>query len=288
MEIKRASIHEMDHERFIEEYWKPGIPLVFTDASQVWEANGIYSPDWFRGKYGDRRTEVDGTEYTMAEILDLIEGKDTSRPVPYPCKYHITTQLPEVLPMLKPLSLNYAKPNWLESGWFSRGQWGGAVELFIGGPGGKFPYIHLDYYHLSAWINQLHGHKEFTVWPRGQEKYLYPDPKDPWKSLINDHENPDYGRFPLYRNATPIRFTVGPGETLFIPFGIWHTAKSLEPTMSVAFDLLNGRNFPLFLKDVWWFRRHNKLKAMAHTGYAALAGAACKLGDVMGVQRPRA
>lgn len=283
MEIKRASIHEMDHDRFIKEHWEPGIPLVFTDASSVWEANGTFSPDWFRARYGDRRTFVNGTEYTMNEILDLVEGKDISRPVPYPCKYHVETQLPEVLPMLKPLGLNYATPNWLESPWFTRGNWGGAIELFIGGPGGRFPYIHLDYYHLSAWINQLYGRKEFTVWPRGQEKYLYPDPNDPWKSLVTDHDDPDYDKFPLYRNATPIRFTIGPGETLFIPFGIWHTAKSLEPTMSVAFDLLNGRNFPLFLKDVWWFRRNNKLKAMAHFGYAMMAGAACKVGDLMGV-----
>ena len=89
MEIKRASIQEMSPKQFTEEHWKPGIPLVFTDASQVWEANGTFTPDWFRKNYGGRRTVVEDTEYTMNEILDLVEGKDTSRPVPYPCKYHI-------------------------------------------------------------------------------------------------------------------------------------------------------------------------------------------------------
>ncbi len=285
MEIRRASIHELTYKQFIDEHWIPGVPLVFTDASKVWKAKGTFSPDWFRKNYGSRRTEVDGTEYTMNEIMDLVEGKDNTRPVPYPCKFHVPTQLPEVMPMLKPLSLNYATPNWLESGWFERGQWGGAVELFIGGPGGKFPYIHLDYYHLSAWINQLYGRKQFTVWPRGQEKFLYADPNDPWKSLLPDHENPDFERFPLYRNATPITFTVGAGETLFIPFGIWHTAKSLEPTISIAFDLLNSHNFPQFIKDVWWFRRNNKAKALAHCSYALMAGTACKLGDWVGVKR---
>ena len=48
MEIKRASIQEMSPKQFTEEHWKPGIPLVFTDASQVWEANGTFTPDWFR------------------------------------------------------------------------------------------------------------------------------------------------------------------------------------------------------------------------------------------------
>ncbi|MFT3884444.1 MAG: cupin-like domain-containing protein [Flavobacteriales bacterium] len=285
MEIKKVDAKDISYEQFIEEHWKPGVPLVFKNATKVWSANGTFTPDWFRANYGDRRTIVNEKEYTMREIMDLVEGKDTTRPVPYPCKYHIPTQLPELLPMLTPMHIGFARPNWLESPWFARGNWGGAMELFIGGPGGKFPYIHLDYYHLSAWINQLYGNKEFTVWPRGQEKFLYPDPKDPWRSVIPDFEDPDYDRFPLYRQATPIKFVVGAGETLFIPFGIWHTAKSLEPTISVAFDLLNGHNFPLFLKDVWGFRRDNKLKAVAHASYAMLAGTMCRMGDLLGVQR---
>lgn len=55
--------------------------------------------------------------------------------------------------------------------------------------------------------------------------------------------------------------------------------------MTIAFDLLNGHNFPIFLKDVWWFRRDNKLKALAHSGCAALAGAASKLWDMDRVRR---
>jgi len=146
--------------------------------------------------------------------------------------------------------------------------------------------VHLDYYHLSAWINQLYGHKQFTVWPRGQEELLYPDPNDKWKSIIPDIENVDLAKFPKYKDATPITFVVGPGETLFIPFGIWHTAKSLEPTISVAFDLLNDQNFPLFLRDVWDFKkRESTLKAVAATGYAAVGGALCRMGDAFGVER---
>ncbi len=286
MEVRKVDASEITHEEFIEKHWKPGIPLVLKNATKVWGAYNTFTPDWFRKNYGDRKTEVNDVTYTMTEILDLVEGKDTSRPVPYPCKFHIPTTLPEVLPMVMPVNLGYAKPNWLESSWFKRGYWGSALELFIGGTGGKFPYAHVDYYHLSAWVNQLYGHKEFTVWPRGQDEYMYPKPGDPWISEIPDLENVDLTKFPKYRNATPIRFVVGPGETLFIPFGIWHTAKSLEPTISVAFDLLNDHNFPLFLKDVWSFKkRHSTLKAVAATGYAAVGGALCRMGDMLGVQR---
>jgi histone arginine demethylase JMJD6 len=286
MDVRRVSVGEISYEEFHEEHWRKGVPLVFTDASKVWDANGRFTPEFFRTNYGDRRTVVDGTEYTMNEVFDLVEGRDTSRPVPYPCKYHIPTQLPEVQHMLAPLNMGYARPNWLESAWFKRGYWGSALELFIGGPGGKFPYVHIDYYHLSAWINQLYGHKQFTVWPRGQDACMYPVPGDPWRCSIPDIENVDLAKFPEYAKATPITFVVGPGETLYIPVGIWHTAKSLEPTISVAFDLLNAQNFAPFLKDVWGFKRRQGLgKAIAATGYAAVGGALCRVGDMFGVQR---
>ncbi|MCB0769820.1 MAG: cupin-like domain-containing protein [Flavobacteriales bacterium] len=286
MEVKKVDAADITHEQFYEEHWKAGVPLVFKNATKLWGAYNTFSPDWFRANYGDRLTEVEGKSYTMNEIMDLVEGKDTSRPVPYPCKYHIPSQLPELVSMVKPLNLGFAKPNWLESSWFKRGYWGSALEIFIGGPGGKFPYVPKDYYHLSAWINQLYGHKQFTVWPMGQEEYLYPEEGNEWKSAIPDIENVDLSIYPLYANATPITFVVGPGETLFIPFGMWHTAKSLEPTISVAFDLLNERNFPKFVKDVWGFKsRESKLKGVVATGYAAVGGMVCRIGDAMGVER---
>lgn len=287
MQVKKVEASEFSYERFYKEHWLPRVPLVFKNATKPWGAYSVFSPDWFRQHYGGRRTVVDGTEYTMTEIMDLVEGKDTSRPVPYPCKYHLPTQLPELVPMVAPLNLGFAKPNWLESSWFKRGYWGSALEMFIGGVGGKFPYVHKDYYHLSAWINQLYGHKQFTVWPDAQEEALYPEPGNPWKSAIPDIENVDLEKFPKYRNATPITFVVGPGETLYIPFGMWHTAKSLEPTISIAFDLLNGHNFPLFMKDVWGFKKQGGgvAKALAATTYAALAGTACRIGDAFGVER---
>ncbi|MEZ4807941.1 MAG: cupin-like domain-containing protein [Flavobacteriales bacterium] len=287
MEVRKVDASEITYEEFHAEHWIPRVPLVFKNATRNWGAFDRFSPDWFRAHYGERRTVVDGKEYTMTEILDLVEGKDTSRPVPYPCKYHLPSQLPELVSMVEPLDLGFARPNWLESSWFRRGYWGSALEMFIGGVGGKFPYVHKDYYHLSAWINQLYGHKQFTVWPDGQDEALYPEPNDPWKSRIPDFENVDLTRFPKYKDATPTTFVVGPGETLYIPFGMWHTAKSLEPTISIAFDLLNGHNFPLFMKDVWAFKKRGGgvAKALAATGYAAIAGTACRIGDAVGVKR---
>jgi histone arginine demethylase JMJD6 len=278
--IRRDNITQKE---FLEEHYKPGIPCVFTNAVKDWKANGLFSPDWFREHYPDRTTEVKGKTYNMREIMNMVEASTEDDPAPYPCIYNIHEQLPELLPLIKP-DLIYSKPNWLDNKMFKLGKWGAALELFIGGPGGKFPYLHLDYYHLNAWITQLYGEKRFTVYPRGQEHMLYPRPNDPWRSELNIFE-PDYEKFPLYKDATPIHFVVGPGETLFIPFGTWHTAYSLTPTISVAFDTLNAKNHKQFMKDVWTFKsRDSKVKAMAMYPYAWLATGLSKLTDKSGVK----
>lgn len=273
--IRRENI---SYEEFIEQHYKPGIPLVFTNAVKDWKANGLFSPDWFRKNFPERSTECRGKSYNMRQIMDLAETSTEKDPAPYPFIFNIPEQLPELLPYIKP-DLIYAKPNWLDNKMFKLGKWGAALELFIGGPGGKFPYLHLDYYHLNAWITQLYGEKQFTVFPRGQEHMLYPRPNDPWRSELNIFE-PDLEKFPLYKDATPIHFVVSPGETLFIPFGTWHTAHSLTPTISVAFDTLNSKNHQEFMKDVWTFKsRDSKLKAMAMYPYAWLATSFSKLTD---------
>jgi Cupin-like domain len=272
----------ISYEEFIEEHYKPGIPLVFKNAAKVWKANGLFTPQWFKENYPDRTTECLGQLYKMREIMDLVETSTEENPAPYPFIFDIPEQLPELMPLIQPLDLNYASPNWLKNRMFNIGKWGGATELFIGGPGGKFPYLHLDYYHLNAWITQLYGEKQFTVFPRGQEDLLYPRPDDPWRSELNIFE-PDFEKFPKYRDATPINFVVGPGETLFIPFGTWHTAYSLTPTISVAFDTLNSKNHKEFMKDVWTFKsRQSKAKAVAMYSYAWIATQSSKIRESFG------
>jgi len=277
MTIQRVG--DISHREFMQQFYEPGIPVIFTDAAKVWGAKDLFTPDWFVEHYGDRSTEVRGTTYTMREVFNLLDKSTEDNPAPYPCIFNIPRELPELLPLLQPLDLNYAKPNWFKNKLFSVGSWGSQLELFVGGPGGKFPYLHLDYYHLNAWITQLYGEKRFTVFPRGQEHLLYPNPHDSWKSDLNVFE-PDYEKHPLFREATPIHFTVGPGETLFIPFGTWHTAYSLTQTISVAFDQLNQKNYPDFMRDVWSFKkRENRLKAVGMYGYAWVAGQVCRMGE---------
>ncbi len=238
MEIQK--VENISYRDFIENFYKPGIPVVFKNASKVWQASTLFTPDWFRKNFGEKSIEKNDRTYTMREVLDLVETSTEANPAPYPFIFDIPGNLHELTPYIQPVDLGYAKPNWLHSKWFRRGYWGSALEVFIGGPGG-------------------------------------PRPDDPWRSAVNIFE-PNYDKFPLYRKATPIHFTVEAGETLFIPAGTWHSAYSLEPTISVAFDQLNAKNFSSFMKDVWQFKlREGRMRAITQYSYAWIAGQLCRM-----------
>lgn len=100
MEIQKKEA--ISYEEFMEEHYLPGVPLVFKNASRIWKANGLFSPDWFRENYGDRKTEVQGKAYAMREIMDMVEASTAENPAPYPCKYDIKEQLPELMPLISP------------------------------------------------------------------------------------------------------------------------------------------------------------------------------------------
>lgn len=285
--MKIQKVGDISHREFMTEFYEPGIPVVFKNASKAWKANGLFTPSYFRTHFGDRKTGVNGREYTMNELLDLVENSSEATPAPYPCIYSVTKQLPELMGLISPLGMNYAVPNWFESQIFPLQLIGSGTELFLGGPGGKYQTLHIDFYHTNAWITQLYGDKNFIIFPRGQDKYLYPNRDNPWISDVNWH-TPDYEKHPEFKHATPITVKVNQGETIFIPDGLWHTAEALSTSISVIFDQINAKNFDRWRSDVWNEKKEaNKLKALAILLYVSMAKKYCQLGDLFGVKRDR-
>ncbi len=283
MEIIRKS--DISYDDFINNHVKAGVPLIFTNATQNWKGLQEFSLDWFKEKFGERITDFEGTKYSMNQIIDMIKNSSPENPSPYPITFDVPNQLPELLEYIDPIDINYAKPNWVDSKLFRNGHWGYATEIFFGGSGVKFPYVHLDYYHLSAWVTMLVGQKEFTIFPRGQDDYLYPVPGDNYRSNLNIF-NPDLEKYPNFIHATPINFVLQPGETLYIPFGIWHSAHSITPSISVAFDHLSSENAFDFVKDVYYLKkRMGKAKAFLTSIYALMACGLCKVGDIFRIKR---
>lgn len=236
---------------FITRYRNPLRPVILTDAARAWPLYGVASPDWFRQHHGDHRVRVRGRDYRLCELLDLLEHSSAEHPAPYPCKFEIAKTFGDLLGEVEPRfahSLPDRQAHPLVPQRLFR--YVNNLEIFFGGPGGEFPYLHYDVMRLHAWITQVYGDKEFTVYAPGQEHLLYVNPAMPWQSSVPNHQHPDYERYPLMREAVSQKFVVHAGETLFIPCGWWHTARSLNVTISIAFDQLGPSNWRDFTGDV--------------------------------------
>jgi hypothetical protein len=274
-------VDNITYREFLKRFYIPGIPVVFRNASKAWKARGLFKPAFLRERFADRKTTVAGNAYSMGELLDKIEKSTPENPAPYPIKFDIDSQLPELKEYIKPLGLGYARPNWFQSRLFPSVVIGSSTELFLGSPGGKLTTLHIDYYHTNAWVTQLHGNKNFHLFPRGQDDYLYPKPENGFESQVNIFE-PNYDKFPKYRKATPITVTVEENETIFVPAGIWHTASCLSASISVIFDQINARNFSQYVKDVWQEKkRTNYARAVAILAYLQTIKTVLLLGDFL-------
>lgn len=236
---------------FVATYRKPRRPVILTDAAREWPLYGQATPDYFRREYGERVVRIRGHDYRMRELMDLLEASTLERPGPYPCKLEIAKDFRELVGEVAP-RFRYSLPDRQANALLPQQLFRSVnnLEIFFGGPGGEFPYLHYDVMRLHAWITQLYGDKEFTVYAPGQEHLLYVNPDVPWQSSIKDHHHPDYERYPLFRQAKSIKIIVRAGETLFLPCGWWHTARSLNMTISIAFDQLGPDNWSAFIGDV--------------------------------------
>lgn len=272
-------------DEFITCYRDPRRPVILTDAAVAWPLYRHGTPDYFREHYGQRRVRVRGREYVLAELIDLLQASTLERPGPYPCKFEVTRDFPELLAEVSPRP-RYSLPDrqrdpLLPQRIFSHVN---NLEIFFGGPGGEFPYLHYDVMRLHAWITQLHGDKEFTLYAPGQEHLLYVNPEVPWQSSIKDHHHPDYARYPLFRQAKSEKVVVHAGETLFLPCGWWHTARSLGVTISIAFDQLGADNWSAFIGDVAEERSRlgHPMKSLAIATYLRLIGPLLRTGERFG------
>jgi histone arginine demethylase JMJD6 len=251
VEIDRR--HKLPYEDFVHEYLFPNKPVVLSGALDSWGALAKWTPGYFKTKYGSMDLAIDGQDYTMAEFIDRVNSSSPENPAPYLRNAIVEELLPELLPDIQPLP-GYYSPNWLD-GRFSHPLrsrlHNGSPELYIGGGGAKFPFLHFDSYHTHAFLAQVYGVKEYTTFSPDQTPYLYVSPKQYNASEISDLENPDLEKFPLFANAVPMRFELHPGEILFIPGGLWHTAKMLTPSISISVNRANASNWSKLSHDMY-------------------------------------
>lgn len=242
---RRAGLTRAD---FAREYLSPPRPVILTDAISHWQALGKWSPQFFKTEYGHLDVQVDGERMTLAELVERVDNSTDDHPAPYLRNQSLGDWPPELTADVSPLP-GCTQPNWFESRFFPAREDMSALEAYIGGRGAQFPVMHYDGWHTHAFLMQLYGDKEYIAFSPEQTAAMYPRDGASNLSQVDNIDDPDLTKFPLFDQAEGMRFRLGPGEMLFVPAGWWHTARILSPSVTVSINGLNRANSRDFRKD---------------------------------------
>ena len=255
---------------FVDEYLRPNKPVIVTDAIAHWGAVGRWTPEFFRTQYANMDVGLDGL--TMEQFIDQVENS-ASAPranLPYLRNKSINALFPELEPDVSPLPI-YMQPNWFNNPLIPRRISRNRTDLFIGGVGSKFPYLHFDNYHGYAFLFQIYGSKTYVMYSPDQTSFLYPTvPADKFianTSAVEDIEHPDLEKYPLFARAEQMRCVLRQGEMLFMPRGWWHTAQMDTPSISVSSNTANAFNWSDLMHDHWQSIKRRPAKALAGAVY---------------------
>ena len=267
---KRSGLSQRE---LLAEYIEPGLPVVLTDATRHWGAMGKFTPAFFKKQYGHLTKTINGQTYSMAEVADLILTSSPENPAPYPFNLNIERHFPELLADMQP-EVIFGKSDRLKHPLLPKLMLRGTevYELFLGGNGAGFPYLHFDALCMNTQITQLYGSKEFILYSPDQTPYLYPRPDNAKVSQVNT-KAPDYESFPLFRQAKPVSVMVEEGETILFPAKWWHTTRIHEASISMGRAHLNERNWTAFNQDNFELRRQkHPAVALATLAYGKVLG----------------
>jgi len=275
---------DITYKEFINEYQKTGRPVILENATKVWKSNLMFTPAFFREKFGHITTVSSNKEYTVAEILDLTASSTKENPAPYPLKFNLLRELKDMLPLMEPLDMNLVRPNWLHSNIF-KNRLNNGMDLHIGGAGNHYP-VHKDAYDVHAWLIQLYGEKDVYIFPREQEELMYPGIGGMLESRSPiDISNPDNEKYPRFREATPTIITLKPGEVLYIPSGVWHTTMAHKQNISTIIDQVNSSNYKGWRRTVYAYKKYfNKNRAMFDYVAATAIGNYFRLKERLGMK----
>ena len=236
-------------------------PIIATETLKSWRASTLWSFDYLKQNYGsDVVTLSDGSfralaRMPLARCIDLILGMDLGETykygdaTPYIQDWVVLDLHPELYDAIEvPEWFN----NW-ERSFRTRLQPRKPYHdiVVLAGPAGATTYVHRDRHHTHAWLAQIVGRKKWTIFRHPDQYALLNNRKAALgaPAFVEASRIRIRMKFPGFRQASPIEFVLEPGELVFVPSGWIHQVTSLDPSLSVSGNYVDGSNIAVFLRD---------------------------------------
>lgn len=229
-------VEDIGPEDFHELYVKTGRPVKLKNYAQHWPAVQKWTYDFLRQKAGDQKVKLHGKwqdneptkiemppvkEVPFKEYLDMLEQGDHSDLRIF--LFNLFKLVPEMkedfdfTPIMEGYLLDHP-------------------YLFFGCAGSDVR-LHYDIDLSNVFITQFGGTKRATLFDQSQTKYLYRLPFTTHSAA--DLSNIDYDKYPALKYVQGYQCDLEPGETLFMPSGIWHYMQYIEGSFSLSLRSIN-------------------------------------------------
>ncbi|MGG1948161.1 cupin-like domain-containing protein [Trinickia sp. NRRL B-1857] len=233
-------IARVSSSEFSSRFFEQGQPAIITDALADWQLDTRWTPDALARMATDRRivsSRADDGRYRFApsdegaqsnvfENSEVEFGEAARRlldPDDGDTVYVMQQSIPEKLPELLE---HVVVPPWIT------GQHP-AINLWFG----RRTATQLHFDHSNNFFAQLYGTKEFTLFAPADSEHLYPYHHDSATSHLSyvDLDDPELDKHPRFARAVADRFTMQPGDLLFLPAFWWHHVRAPGVAVSVNF-----------------------------------------------------
>ncbi|XP_034951121.1 bifunctional peptidase and arginyl-hydroxylase JMJD5 [Chelonus insularis] len=211
-------------------------PAILEGCMDHWRALTLWKdPNYLIKVAGTRTVPIEiGSSYTeedwsqqLLTLKDFIQlhVKGTPEKVGYLAQHQLFEQIPD-------LKEDFSIPDYC---CFGDNADNAPVDINAWfGPKGTISPLHCD--PRDNLLCQVFGCKKIILYHPNDREYLYPYAT---RLLCNtagvDPLNPDYEKFPKFKNAKGFMCYLEPGEMLYIPPGWWHHVVSLSPSFSISF-----------------------------------------------------
>ncbi|VDK43561.1 unnamed protein product [Taenia asiatica] len=226
-----------------------GIPIIITGAMAHWSAcnkasDHYWSPAYWSKMAGYRTVPIEvGSAYTdeswgqrLVTVNQFLEtfilNPDKSQPLGYLAQHQILLQIPE-------FANDVDIPEYCYTGVIDTNPLETMVDSNIWiGPANTVSPLHHDSDRANL-LCQLIGKKYVKLYNADQTEFIYPHVENSMLSNTSQidvaSQQPDFNKFPKFKQARGFHGVLRPGEMLFIPPRGWHYIRSLTTSISMNF-----------------------------------------------------
>lgn len=248
--------------RFISEYMQANSPVVIADALRDWPIEERWTPEYLARHFADEKVQVYNSYFDLKSVRklgsylkDRFNRSETAANAPYVrwytklrnvdfywadaafAKMRANWSLPYFLPdtdYVLPFSPAGRRVDPTADYFPARG-------LFISERGAKTG-LHVDPWGSDAVLCQLYGRKTWVMYGPEQGPYLRSE------AGVVDLDHPDPGKFPDFDQArATCEFVLEPGDTLYVPHGWYHTARSDTDSISLTWNFVHRTGVDAFV-----------------------------------------